>query len=327
MRFPWRALAIAVAIGLSVSAPARAGDVSPEAQESARKTYQAGAQAYAEGRYKDAIDLFLEAASEAPNPAFSYNIGLAYEQLGDADNALRWYRDYLRELPNAPDRGDIEPRIRDAERRLRDRGVQQVTVISTPEGATLTLDGKAVGVTPWTGELTPGRHKALLELRNFTDTEGAFELPSDHAVDVRLSMVKAAPEETSPAPPAPAPRAVPEPPHSSSPGPRVRPLTWVALGVGAAGLGSALGFELARSGAVDSARNAPSNLEGKNDYDSAQSFATLGRVALGVGAAFAVTGGVLLYLDLSKKDRGPENATGAVGCNATACGATFVERF
>jgi tetratricopeptide (TPR) repeat protein len=100
--------------------------VTADAQESSRKTYQAGAQAYAEGRFKDAIDLFLEAAQISPNPAFSYNIGLAYEQLGDPDNALRWYRDYLRELPNAPDRAEIEPRILDAERRLRERGVQQV---------------------------------------------------------------------------------------------------------------------------------------------------------------------------------------------------------
>src|ERR1043165_1364229 len=102
----WRVLVFATALSC-VASTARAAEVSPEAQESARKTYQAGAQAYAAGRFKDAIDLFLEAARIAPNPAFSYNVGLAYEQLGDADNALRWYRDYLRELPDAQEKAHV----------------------------------------------------------------------------------------------------------------------------------------------------------------------------------------------------------------------------
>jgi tetratricopeptide (TPR) repeat protein len=315
-----------LAIG-AFAVPAFAADVSPEAQESARKTYQAGAQAYSDGHYKDAIDLFLEAARIAPNPAFSYNIGLAYEQLGDHDNALRWYRDYLRELPDAPDRADIEPRVRDAEQRLRERGVQQVTVLSTPDGATVTIDGKPVGVTPWTGELTPGRHKLSLMLRNYSDMERMFELPSDHAVDVRSTLSEAAPEAPAAAPTTPEPSKPPaaEPSHSRSS--KVGPLTWVAFGIGAAGLGSALAFELARSGAVDSARQAPTNVDGKDDYDRAKSFETLGKVTLGVGAAFTVAGGVLLYLDLSSKTERPSSTTASVGCGAASCGVAVSGKF
>lgn len=311
----WLPIAIFALLQLP-ALPALAGDVSPEAQETARKTYQAGAEAYSEGRYKDAIDLFLEAARIAPNPAFSYNIGLAYEQLGDHDNALRWYRDYLRELPEAPDRADIEPRVREAEQRLRERGVQQVTVLSEPDGATVTMDGKPVGVTPWTGELTPGRHKLSLMLRDYSDAEQSFELPSDHAVDVRLSLSKARREPAPPAAAAEAPKQD-SAPHAHRVGPR--PLTWAAFGVGAAGLGLALGFELARSGAVDSARSAPSNLEGKDDYDRAKSFETLGKVALGVGAAFTVAGGVLLYLDLSSKDDQTTRTAASVACTGSFC--------
>jgi len=320
---------LVLAVCLAVPVRAYAGDVSPEAQESARKTYQAGAQAYSEGRFKDAIDLFLEAARVAPNPAFAYNIGLAYEQLGDPDNALRWYRDYLRELPNAQDRGEIEPRIVAAEQRLRERGVQQVTIISTPDGATVTLDGKPVGVTPWTGELTPGRHRVALSLRDFADTDQTFELPSDHAVDIPITLTQATPQPVHTAAPAPA-SATPSD-TASERGPirsehHVSPLTWAAFGVGAAGLGSALGFELARSSAVDSARNAPNNVDGKDDYDRAKSFETLGKVAFGVGAAFAVAGGVLLYLDLTSggSDEGPKTA---VACGGTGCGLTFKTKF
>jgi hypothetical protein len=313
-------LTVALALCLGAARGAHAAEASPEAQESARKTYQAGAQAYAQGHYKDAIDLFLEAARIAPNPAFSYNIGLAYEQLGDPDNALRWYRDYLRELPDAPDRPDIEPRIRDAEQRLRERGVQQVTILSNPEGATVAVDGKPIGVTPWTGELPPGRHKLTLMLRNYSDAEQSFELPSDHAVDVRVSLTAGGGEVAS-APPKEAPPSAPPP---SLQGPGVRPLTWVAFGLGAAGLGTALGLEVARAGDVSSARSAPTNIDGKEDYDRAKSLETPARVAAGVGAAFAIAGGVLLYFDLRSNDGA---TTAAAGCSPVSCGATFTARF
>jgi tetratricopeptide (TPR) repeat protein len=319
-------LRASVFVALSAfAASAFAGEVTPEAQEAARKTYQAGAQAYSDGHYKDAIDLFLEAARVAPNPAFSYNIGLAYEQLGDHDNALRWYRDYLRELPEAPDRGDIEPRVREAEQRLRERGVQQVTVMSSPDGATVTIDGKPLGVTPWTGELAPGRHKLSLMLRSYADDDQVFELPSDHAIDVRVSLSEAPSHEATAAPVTTEPSKPDSAPHRSG---GIGPLTWAAFGVGAVGLGSALGFELARSGAADSARQAPTQVEGKDDRDRAVSFETLGRVALGVGAAFTVAGGVLLYLDLSssKSERSP-SASAAFGCGAASCGVRVNGRF
>lgn len=321
LRF-WCRLTLAVALCIGTAHDALAAPVTAEAQESARKSYQAGAQAYAEGRFKDAIDLFLEAARIAPNPAFSYNIGLAYEQLGDPDNALRWYRDYLRELPKAPDRADIEPRILDAERRLRERGVQQVTILSTPEGATVAVDGKPIGVTPWTGELTPGRHKLTLMLRNYADSEQTFELPSDHAVDVSVALTEARREA---APPKKPPADVAVAPEVR--GPSVRPLTWVALGVGAAGLGAALGFELARAGAVESARQAPTNLAGKEEYDRAKSLETPGRIAVGIGAAFAVAGGVLLYLDLTSDQSGSTRTTGAVACSPASCALTFTTKY
>ena len=41
------------------------------------------AQAYREARYKDAIDLFLQANRLDPHPELIYNVGQAYEKLGD----------------------------------------------------------------------------------------------------------------------------------------------------------------------------------------------------------------------------------------------------
>ena len=321
LRHRWAVLALAVFVGTGAR-PALAADTGEAATTLARDRFKQGAEAYAGGRYKDAIDLFLDANRLAPNPAFAYNIGLAYQELGDAPNALRWYRDYLRALPGAADRPEIEARIDDAEKRLRERGVQQVTILSTPEGATLAVDGLKLGVTPWSGELAPGHHRLTLELRGYRDETTAFELPSDHAVDVGTKL-HAQGERVPAAPPPPPGEArlevrADEPSGRS----RVGPLTWTTLSIGAAGLGAALGFEFARSGAVDSAR-AGTNLEGKDQYDRATSFQTMARVSLGVGAAFAAAGGVLLYIDLSSSPAPGPKTGAAVGCRGALCGVTF----
>jgi len=319
MRLRLPVLAVALAMATTLSTLAHADEATPEAKELARKRYQEGAQAFSEGHFKDAIDLFLDADSLAPNPAFSYNIGLAYEELGDAPSALRWYRDYLRALPNAPDRVDIEPRIAAAEQRLRDRGVQQVTILSVPDGAAVVVDGRRVGISPWSGELPPGRHQVALERKGFVDVTQTFELPEDHAVDVSLRMLPEA-EVTHPAPAAsPAPSA---PGDARASGHHVSLLTWSTLGLGAAGLGTALGFELARSGSVDAAREG-TQLEGKSRYDQATTYQTVSRVSVGIGAAFAAVGGVLLYLDLSSPSATDARTRGAIGCSGPLCGVTL----
>jgi tetratricopeptide (TPR) repeat protein len=294
--------------------------------EAARERFKQGAQAYSDGRYKDAIDLFFEADRLAPNPAFAYNIGLAYEELGDAANALRWYRSYLRDLPGAPDQAEIEPRIVAAEKHLRDRGVQQVTVVSSPQSATVSLDGRRVGVAPFTTELAPGTHQMALELRGFQDAAASFELPADHAIDVALVLHRLPDPASVSRLPVSVPgsdRAGPAPPWPA----RIHPVTWATVAVGVAGLGAALGFEFARASAVDQARHAPTNLVGKDDYDRARSLETVAKVAAGIGGAVTLLGGVLVYFDLSAPSSSSPKVGAGLGCSGALCGARLDGRF
>lgn len=314
------AAALALVAVLAVARPALAGGASDK--DAARDRFRQGAQAYSEGRYKDAIDLFFDADRLAPNPAFAYNIGLAYEELGDAANALRWYRSYLRDLPGAPDKGEIEPRILAAEQHLRDRGVQQVTVVSSPAGATVSLDGRRVGVAPFTQELAPGRHQLGLELRGFREASASFELRADHAIDVAVVLRRT--EDTTTV--SVAGSRVPDsgPAEVSAPWPtRIHPVTWATLGVGFAGLGAALGLEFARESEVDDARHSTTNLAGKDEYDRAKSLETAAKVMAGVGGAVTALAGVLTYLDLtSPSSRAPRTGV-AFGCSGVMCGARF----
>src|SRR5688572_18926406 len=107
--------------------------------EQARSRFQQGVRAYEERRYRDAVDLLLEADRAMHSPAFAYNIGLAYEAMEDAASALRWFRTYLREAPDTEDRPAVEKRIAALEAALQKRGIQQATVLSKPEGATVTI--------------------------------------------------------------------------------------------------------------------------------------------------------------------------------------------
>ncbi len=306
-----------VLIALVLTAASARADVNPEA----RKYFEQGAVAYEEARYEEAIDHFLRAYAIDPQPVLVYNAAQGYERLGDVPNALRSYRDYLRLAPRADDRATVETRVGNLERRLRDKGVQQVSVFSAPAGASVEIDGKKVGTTPWTGELPPGRHVAVLRLDGHRDVQKDFHLGPDRAVDLDLALVPGAPlspaKHSDSVPPAP-PAGTPSARADSSEGARVSPLTWVALGVGAVGLGGALGFEFARRGAEDDAESATTQLGHQERHDAMEGHQTVARVLLGVGAVGLAAGGVLLYLDLGGK--GDRSTTATFGCGAAQCG-------
>ena len=169
----------------------------------ARERFQAGVRAYEEGRYRDAVDLLLEADRAMHSPAFAYNIGLAYEAMEDPASALRWFRSYLREAPDTEDRPAVEKRIGALEAALQKRGIQQATVLSSPEGATVVIDGKPLGVTPWTGELVPGRHRLELTLRGHDRVERYVEVLAHRAQDFAFPLQPAV-EQPQPVPMPPA---------------------------------------------------------------------------------------------------------------------------
>jgi tetratricopeptide (TPR) repeat protein len=93
------ALALGIALACSGAARVRAqpgGKPPPEAVE----FYERGVAHYKGGRYRQAIDELERALMLAPaSPALLYNLAKVYELMGDHNNALRYYSDYLRLLP------------------------------------------------------------------------------------------------------------------------------------------------------------------------------------------------------------------------------------
>lgn len=318
-------IALSLSLVLVVATPARADNVAD-----AQKKFKAGAAAYREARYKEAIDLFLQANQLDPHPELIFNVGQAFEKLGDVPNALRAYRDYLRLAPGAEDRATVEKSIKNLEQRLRERGVQQVSVFSKPVGARVFLDGAEIGSTPLTFETRPGTHTVVLKSVGFPDATKEFLLAEDRAmdIDVTLSAGAPAPTATASAGPAPLPTATaaPRPDVERGIG-MVKPWTWAAFGVGVLGLGVAGGLEAARAGAESAARDEPTQIGAKQQYDAMVSHQTGARVMLGIGAAGIAAGALLLVLDLRAKPAPQAPAQGAfsrpsigLGCGAARCG-------
>ncbi|MEP7051201.1 MAG: PEGA domain-containing protein [Pseudomonadota bacterium] len=246
------------------------GEPETVAKERARLLYEKGVTAYREGRFYDAVDIFLETNRLYPDPKFSYNIGRAFEGMANQASALRYYREYLRRLPEAPDAREVEGHVHQLELALSQKGIQQLTVLSTPEGAIVRLDGQAVGVTPWTGQSFAGKHRLVLEAEGFRRWESVVELDPHRAQDFSFDLLKSTEK-----PVCDAPTARKLPPREA----KLSVFTLSTLGAGLAMFGSALIAQMASSNASGISK-------------SSAFFA-------GAGTGITLVGGVMLYFDLS----------------------------
>ncbi len=256
--------------------------------EQARQLYLQGAEAFAAQRNAAAIRYFRQAEKLVPSAKLTYNIALAYDEMGDSGRALSEYRTFLVREPHSPHREQALARVVALEQALAAQGVQQLSVTSEPPGATLLVDGELQGVTPWAGELAPGVHRVRLERSGHQPREAEVALAAEHAADLHLSL-----------PVAPVPAVE----HDST-WTRVQPLTWGMLGVGVGALAGGIAFELSRKSSSDragSASTAEARARAEGAADSKQMASLL---LLGAGGAFLIGGNVLLVLDVTRAHPG-----------------------
>jgi len=321
-----RLFATGVAVAL-LSAPLRASaDPAPNAPASeparapsgaeasgvaaAKENYEAGVKAYQNGRHEDAIRFFTEADRLAPSAPLSFNIARVYERIGNGSQALRYYRDYLRRAPGAANAADVRELVKKYEAELASQGRQQLSVLSTPSGATAIVNGKSVGSTPWTGDLEPGTYHVEVAAPGFAPATRDITLTLRHAEDAIVTLeASAAPPpqaggEPSASAPSPATTAAPTAAAEREPtrGTDFSPWQWVALGAGGAALGGALAFELMRDASEDDARRETRQIAFSEKLDQMESQKTTARVLLGTGGALLLTGGVLVLLQEFRGD-------------------------
>ena len=65
-------------------------------------------EAYAAGRYQDALDIFVKLYAEKLHPNYLRNIGRCYQNLGEAERAISSFREYLRKARRLPEAERVE---------------------------------------------------------------------------------------------------------------------------------------------------------------------------------------------------------------------------
>lgn len=98
--------------------PAQAEEPSAELKAQARKAFERGMGHYQKDEFDKAIEQFDVGFRLIPNPLFLYNMAQAHRLSNRPEKALDLYRRYLRESPEAKNRGEVEERIAVLEKQM-----------------------------------------------------------------------------------------------------------------------------------------------------------------------------------------------------------------
>ena len=279
--------------------------------EAAKQLFVDGQRLYKQAEYAEAIAKFEQAGALRPHPVIFFNVGRCYEQLGETGKALRKYRDYVRLSPDAPDRDTVNIAIGNLERRLREKGLQQLLVLADPPSALISVNGKELGPSPASVELDEGEHRLLVTAPGFEKIERSFTMQLSRSTEISILLRPLDPK--GPVSASDTPRAEsmtvlepgpppPPPPLVSDPAPvpaKARVATWVVGGVALASLGAGIGMGLGAQGDANelTAGDVRTQVQNQALHDNAQTMAVGANVAYGVAAAAAVTSLILFFVE------------------------------
>lgn len=139
-----------LALMTAFALPARAESEAQKKQE-AKERHETAKRFYDLGKYGEAIAEYEAAYLLIPDPNVLYNIGQAYRLWDKPEEAIRSYKSYLRQRPDAPNRADVEKRIAELERSGDDRhapATEPPAATPTPEGGPLMVPTPAPSAPP-----------------------------------------------------------------------------------------------------------------------------------------------------------------------------------
>jgi len=242
----------------------------PDERALAREHYLKGTKAFDLGLYEEAIAEYMAAYKAKDDPALLYNIAQSHRLAGHAADAQRFYRMYLRKIPDAPNRDEVEAKLAELQKLI---DQQKKTQTMPPDQV------KPLGSTP-AGEPRPGP----------ASTEPG---PRPSAAEPKPGAVPAA-EAPSPPPAEP-------PAEAGPPGHAGRTKKIAGLAVAGAGLAVAItGIALAATaGSLSNELGAADRDHGVYDpgkQSLGETLNVVGPVLAGVGGAAVVTGVVIAAL-------------------------------
>jgi len=340
----------AAALSSVVAATSPCAAQTDEQRAGARAAATQGAQAFSEKRWADAVDLFTRAESIVHSPVHLLYLARAYENLGSLVKARETYIKITNEEIPAGATQPIRSAHADAEKELQalEPRVPYVSVVvqgGGPKPVTVTMDGiqvppALIGVPR---PVDPAEHRFEAVAEGMDSAVSSVVVREGRSETVVLTLH---PSATAPAAPAGAPApvttgfaAMPAAPPPAPPGADTghgpSPLTWVAFGVGAVGIGVGTGFLLSSNSKVHDANDlctagpdhdaCPANVAGKAASldDEARTARTISIVGFVVGGVGVATGATLLVLGLGHKEPAAASIEPFVGLGSAGVNGRF----
>lgn len=283
-----------LAVGAFAGCLLSAGAVSAQGKDEARRFFNSGQKAFQAGRFIEAAKAFEEAFRLKPHPAPLINAGDSYEKAGELAKAARIYERVMTlEQSGEQDRSDATDRLA--------KVTPQLGRIELGGGASIKvrIDEEEFhgGERVW---VEPGEHMVTL-----VDVDGAKKRTVDVAGGASASV-----ELSSLMPGANKPEVeekdepvVDEPVGPVDDGANkkggIRAPTFIAFGIAAVGLGGGIYFGLQMNDAEKKYNDEPN----RDDLDRFKKSKLFANVGFGVAAAGAITGTILLVLDLGRKPK------------------------
>lgn len=129
-----RALPLALLVALVLAPLAAHAEPTEGQKREAKELNDKATRLYEVGRYGEAIEEYQKVYLLVDDPVLLYNIAQSYRLWGKPEDSVRFYRNYLRRAPSAPNRADVEKKIADQEKLIEER--KRAPVQPTPPPVT-----------------------------------------------------------------------------------------------------------------------------------------------------------------------------------------------
>lgn len=275
---------------------------SPGAEPSARDLFLSGQRAYDNGEYDQALRLWTQAYALEPREGMKWNLAQVYERLGRLEEAVSALQDFVATAPaQSPYLDRARRRLASLERRVAATALQ----IETDVVGEVYVDGSLAGTLPLAEALavSPGSHRVRIEAPGFEPFTTTFTVVVGETSTMTPELI--AEREAS------------------------FPTGWVVAGSGVAVAAVGLTLALVANGQQSSLEErCPGHVcppevdfdQVQADADSGRTLALAGDIVMGVGAAAAITGLVLVLLP--NDDEGSDDATAwtpGLSCTSDGC--------
>src|SRR4051812_43667006 len=141
-----RALGVLVVLGVLAATPSLAQAQTEAQKQEAKDHYAKGRRLYDVGKYMEAIDEYQKVYFLTDDPNMLFNIGQCYRLSDRPEEAVRFFRNYLRRAPaTASNRADVETKIAALEKVVEER---KRTGVTSPPPASGQVTAPPVEPTP-----------------------------------------------------------------------------------------------------------------------------------------------------------------------------------